>query len=94
MQDLAGACQELKRHVKVALRVRGLTGAEWIPCEGCAGKRGAVDCHHLTNRGVGGSKALDVPENLAMLCRECHERCHKSPQFNESVRKIIEERFK
>lgn len=83
----------MKKHVKVALKARGLTGVEWIPCEGCGGKQGAVDCHHLTNRGVGGSKLLDIPQNLAMLCRGCHDRCHKDPEFNEQVRELIVGRF-
>lgn len=33
----------------------------------------AQDIDHVVNRGMGGSKARDVPENKVPLCRECHE---------------------
>ncbi len=31
-----------------------------------------IDIDHVVNRGMGGSKARDVPENKVPLCRECH----------------------
>ncbi len=33
----------------------------------------AQDIDHVVNRGSGGSKERDVPENKVPLCRECHE---------------------
>ncbi len=33
----------------------------------------AQDIDHVVNRGMGGSKKRDVPENKVPLCRECHE---------------------
>lgn len=33
----------------------------------------AQDIDHVVNRGMGGSKERDVPENKVPLCRECHE---------------------
>lgn len=33
----------------------------------------AQDIDHVVNRGMGGSKARDVPENRVALCRGCHE---------------------
>jgi len=31
-----------------------------------------IDIDHVINRGMGGSKERDVPENKVPLCRECH----------------------
>ncbi len=33
----------------------------------------AQDIDHVVNRGMGGSKERDVPENKVPLCRECHD---------------------
>lgn len=43
---------------------------DFIPCEACG--RQAVDIHHIEARGMGGSKKLDIKENLMALCRYCH----------------------
>ena len=43
---------------------------DYIPCEACGRK--AVDIHHIKARGMGGSKQMDVIENLQALCRKCH----------------------
>ncbi len=34
----------------------------------------ATDPAHVNHRKMGGSRLLDVPENLVALCRECHDR--------------------
>ena len=31
-----------------------------------------IDIDHVVNRGMGGSKKRDVPENKVPLCRDCH----------------------
>ncbi|KKN75251.1 hypothetical protein LCGC14_0382500 [marine sediment metagenome] len=36
-------------------------------------RKEAQDIDHVVNRGMGGSKERDVPENKVPLCRECHE---------------------
>ncbi|KKK53267.1 hypothetical protein LCGC14_3096490, partial [marine sediment metagenome] len=46
------------------------TGADLV-CLVC--HKQAQDIDHVVNRGQGGSKARDVPENKVPLCRECHE---------------------
>jgi hypothetical protein len=33
-----------------------------------------------------GSKKLDYIENLVALCRECHEKCHASKEYNEMAK--------
>jgi len=76
----------MNKHTKVYLTTFGLSEGDRIPCEVCA--KDAVDIHHLTNRGMGGSKLLDTPENLVALCRVHHEECHKNKFFNEQVRKL------
>jgi hypothetical protein len=47
----------------------------------------AVDIHHISSRGMGGSKnnAKDFPENLAALCRSCHNKT-SNKDFNTLVR--------
>lgn len=43
---------------------------DFIPCEVCGNK--AVDIHHIKARGMGGSKTMDVIDNLMAVCRVCH----------------------
>ena len=47
----------------------------------------AVDIHHISGRGMGGSKnnAKDFVENLAALCRSCHVKT-SNKDFNTKVR--------
>ena len=80
----------MKRHTKIYLKSRGLTGHEFIPCEGCGGRQ-VVDVHHLENRGMGGSKLLDTPDNLIGLCRFCHDRAHRDKEFNEKLKQRVKE---
>jgi HNH endonuclease len=44
-------------------------------CERC-GKERPTDPHHRWLKAQGG---LDVPSNLAALCRPCHDWCHQHP---------------
>ena len=64
----------MKNHVKVFLEANGYDETDWIPCnlrlEGCTNT--ATDIDHRSNRGMGGSKLKDYPENLQALCRPCH----------------------
>lgn len=48
----------------------GYDTTDFVPCEMCGAK--AVDIHHIEARGMGGTKKLDVIENLMALCRPCH----------------------
>ena len=36
--------------------------------------------HHVRAKGLGGSKALNVPENLIWLCSPCHSWVHANPR--------------
>ena len=64
----------MKKHVKLFLDHHGYKAERFedlfIPCNMCGGT--ATDIDHIKNRGMGGSKKLDVIENLQALCRPCH----------------------
>jgi 5-methylcytosine-specific restriction endonuclease McrA len=60
----------MKNHTKVYLKAMGLSPVEFISCEVCGRRANSV--HHIRPRGMGGSKLLDVIENLMALCQECH----------------------
>lgn len=63
--------------------------ADFIPCENCSAK--SVDLHHLIFRSQGGS---DEVENIAALCRGCHEKAHSDRDFNEYLKKTHENNLK
>lgn len=46
-------------------------------CEYC-GKPTPAGCHpcHISARGMGGGKRVDIPENLASMCPLCHHKQH------------------
>jgi 5-methylcytosine-specific restriction endonuclease McrA len=62
----------MKKHTKVYLEAMNYDTTDFIPCEMCGSK--AVDIHHIQARGMGGSKSLDVIDNLVALCRTCHHK--------------------
>lgn len=57
---------------------------DYIPCTTCGSR--AVDIHHIDPRGMGGSKQKDFIENLAALCRLCHNKAESSKDFNQLVK--------
>jgi len=73
---------------KAWLKVMGLTGDEYIPCEVC-GARAVVDIHHINGR-IG--KLRTDPQNLLGLCRTCHAACHSGAISREFQMKIVERR--
>lgn len=46
---------------------------EALFCMHCNRPGPGLDIDHVQNRGSGGSKERDVPENKVPLCRPCHE---------------------
>jgi len=60
----------MKKHTKIYLNYFGYDTSDFIPCEVCGSQ--STDIHHLSCRGMGGSKTKDVIENLQALCRPCH----------------------
>ena len=57
---------------------------DYIPCTTCGSR--AVDIHHIDARGMGGSKHKDFIENLAALCRQCHNKAESDKNFNKLVK--------
>jgi 5-methylcytosine-specific restriction endonuclease McrA len=78
----------MKIHTKIYLEWAKSQSIEphEIECEIC-GKM-AVDIHHLIFKQMGGSKLLDYIENLIAVCRDCHNKCHDHPEFNNKAKEI------
>ena len=57
-----------------------------ILCEWC--KKIAVDIHHISPRAHSKCDNLNEVPNLVALCRECHQRCENSKEFNKRVQII------
>ena len=74
----------VKKHTKIYLKHFGYMEGDFIPCTNCGSK--AVDIHHISPRGMGGSKLKDYIENLAALCRTCHTKAESSGEFNEKIK--------
>lgn len=60
----------MKKHTKLYLDYFGYGIEDFIPCELCNSR--AVDIHHISCRGMGGTKKEESIDNLMALCRECH----------------------
>lgn len=80
----------MKNHIKVYLSYFGYDISDGIICEAsvlepanCKGIAESV--HHLSPRGMGGSKKKDFIENLCALCMPCHERAEHDKKFNDEV---------
>ena len=86
-------------HKKIYCNYFGYDVGDLIKCEVClydinrpfsekSKVKAAVDIHHISPRGMGGSKLKDYPENLIALCRECHEEVERCKEKNKRC-KII-----
>lgn len=78
----------MKTHTKLYLDYFGYDISDWIQCEIPECGKQSTEIHHLTVKGMGGRKNSDVIENLIAVCRECHNKCHDHPEFNEEAREI------
>ena len=76
----------MKKHTKIYMDYHNYDISCWIPCEHCGTT--AVDIHHLSGRGIGGSKNKDFIENLIALCRACHIKAETDKQFNNQLREL------
>ena len=77
----------MKKHVRIALNARKLKGCEDWLCEIC-GRSGIVngmDVHHVVAKGMGGRAGADAEENLIIICRHCHNACHRSEYKAEAL---------
>lgn len=58
------------RQARLADLKASLVGLRGMRCERCQLSQTWLDLHHLLSRARGGQ---DVAENLALLCRPCHQ---------------------
>ncbi|MCP3684680.1 MAG: HNH endonuclease [bacterium] len=64
----------MKKHTEIYCEYFGYGEQDTILCEVCGNI--CSDTHHISSRGMGGSKTKDRIENLIGLCRKCHNRAH------------------
>jgi hypothetical protein len=76
----------MQKHLKVFMDFYNIKSTDDISCFVCCNQ--AEDIHHLSPRGMGGSKFKDYPENLAALCRFHHLQAEHDKKFNCVVKCI------
>ena len=76
----------MKKHTKIYMNYHNYDISDWIACEHCGTT--AVDIHHLSGRGLGGSKNKDFIENLIALCRRCHIKAETDKNFNNQLKEL------
>ena len=76
----------MKKYIKIYMDYHNYDISDWIACEHCGTT--AVDIHHLSGRGIGGSKNKDFIENLIALCRRCHIKAETDKQFNNQLKEL------
>lgn len=76
----------MAKYKKTYIEHFGYYEGEWIACEVCS--KTSIDVHHLDIKGMGGTKKEEKIEDLIAVCRECHNKCHDHPEFNEKAREI------
>lgn len=69
------------KYKKIFLDFWGYSPEEYISCTGCGTT--SVDIHHLTFKSQGGK---DEVENLAPVCRNCHNEAHSNKEFNNKLK--------
>lgn len=78
----------IPKHISNYFKFFGVDEHDFCECEcGCGGN--AKDFHHLIPRSAFGSKRKaeqDSAENVVCITRECHERAHKDPRFNNHLK--------
>tara|TARA_R100001086_G_scaffold242329_2_gene169961 strand:+ start:347 stop:649 length:303 start_codon:yes stop_codon:yes gene_type:complete len=79
------------KHKKIYIDYFGYDVGDRIICEVCEYNYNngdgvlneAVEIHHISPRGLGGSKLKDYPENLMAICREHHNKAERDKEFNK-----------
>lgn len=82
----------MQKHTRVYLRFFNYDTSDFIPCEICGGP--AHDIHNIKARGMGGSKSLDVIENLMALCRVHHLHYGDKVQYYDFLNEVHENKIK
>jgi 5-methylcytosine-specific restriction endonuclease McrA len=73
----------MKAYVKTFMKYFGYSPGDFIPCESCGGP--SVEIHHLEPKSIAKGKE-NLIDNLAAVCRQCHDLCHSSREFNEGLK--------
>ncbi len=76
----------MKKHVKIYMDYHDYVLDDVILCSACGTV--AVDIHHISGRGLGGSKNKDFIENLIALCRRCHIKAETDKNFNNQLKEL------
>jgi len=76
----------MKPYTRTYLDYFGYSELEFIPCEICGNKTN--DIHHISCKGMGGSKLKDNIENLMAVCRICHTEYGDKKQYIDLLNKI------
>ena len=77
----------MQKHTKIYFEHFNYGEQDFIKCEAPKCYKRAVDIHHIEARGMGGSKSKDYIENLAALCRLCHDKAGANKDFNKTIKK-------
>tara|TARA_Y100001972_G_C7464366_1_gene236811 strand:+ start:265 stop:564 length:300 start_codon:yes stop_codon:yes gene_type:complete len=80
----------LKNYKKVFSDYWGYADQDTPMCWSCY-REMAVDIHHLSGRGMGGSpkNAKNIIVNLMPLCRPCHLKAEYSKSFNKELKAVL-----
>jgi len=83
-----------KNYRKIFFDYWGLSIVDIPQCWGCY-QRPAVEIHHLTPKGMGGSKknSYNVPNNLFPVCRPCHTLAHSNRRINEEFKTELQQKI-
>lgn len=76
------------KYKKIYFDYFGYGEQDIILCENCSKK--AVDIHHIKFKSQGGK---DEIKNLIALCRDCHNKAHSEPVFNNILKLITTSRL-
>jgi len=81
----------MKKHTKIYMDYFNYGIEDFIPCEICG--QTAVDINHIECRGMGGSKEMDIIENLMAVCRSCHIEFGDKKQYRDYLKQIHNEKL-
>ncbi len=79
----------MKAHIEIYLKAFGYDISDFMPCEICS--QLAVNVHHISPRGRGGSKEKDYISNLMGVCMSCHNDCENHVYSKERQYEIHHE---
>ena len=76
------------RNADLMIQMHEDTGA----CEFCNRTDQRLEVHHIWAKGIGGGSRMDVPINLIVVCKPCHDLAHKGDISRRELFGIAAER--